>query len=164
VAERLAMSKTSAAYPRRLSEFIKPCLGETFARQGFAAADIVTRWSEIVGNDIAAHAEPMKLQWPRSDVEHPEPATLVLRAEGPAAVEIQHLAEVILGRVNRFFGWRAVKRIAIRQGPLTPRRFSSTTAGPDPQTVARVENGLPEMKNCALRQALARLGAGAGQA
>ena len=41
----------------------------------------------------------------------PEPATLVLRVEGPAALEIQHLSAVILERVNRFFGWQAIGRI-----------------------------------------------------
>ena len=36
------------------------------------------------------------------------PRTLVLRVEGPVALEIQHLSGVIIERVNRFFGWRAV--------------------------------------------------------
>ena len=36
--------------------------------------------------------------------------TLVLRVEGPAALEIQHKSDVLLERVNRFFGWHAVGR------------------------------------------------------
>ena len=38
----------------------------------------------------------MKIQWPRSQHEAAEPATLVLRVEGPIALEIQHLAGVIV--------------------------------------------------------------------
>ena len=61
--------------------------------------------------------------WPRRVHEDdPEPATLVLRVEGPVALEIQHLSGVIIERVNRFFGWRAVGRIQIRQAPLDAPR------------------------------------------
>ena len=97
-------------------------MADAFARQGFASIELVTHWEDIVGPEIAAHAEPMKLQWPRQATpEDAEPATLVLRVEGPAAIEIQHLAGVIVERVNRFFGWQAVGRIALRQAPLTRR-------------------------------------------
>ena len=65
----------------------------------------------------------------------PEPATLVLRVEGPAAIEIQHLAPVILERVNRFLGWRAVGRIALRQAPL--RGAAPGAARPPPDAEAR---------------------------
>ena len=48
----------------------------------------------------------------------PQPGKLMLRVEGPVAVEIQHLSNVILERVNSFFGWQAVDAIRIRQAPL----------------------------------------------
>ena len=63
----------------------------------------------------------------RQDGEPAEPATLVLRVEGPAAIEIQHQSAVILERINRFFGWQAVGRIALRQAPLS--RPQGQTAG-----------------------------------
>ena len=107
---------------RSLAELATGFLAETFKKQGFASTELVTRWPDIVGPEIAAHAEPIKLQWQRAvDGEPAEPATLVLRVEGPAAIEIQHLSNVILERVNRFFGWQAVGRIALRQAPLTRR-------------------------------------------
>ena len=157
------MNKPSKSYPRRLSEFLKPCLGDAFARQGFASADIVTRWREIVGADIASRCEPIKLQWPRSDVEQPEPATLVLRVDGPGAIEIQHMSEVILERINRFFGWRAVKRIAIRQAPLLHKDVPPAPSA-DPDAARRIEETLPPIEDESLRQALARLGAAIKQA
>jgi hypothetical protein len=106
---------------RPLSDLLRPCLGETFARQGFASTEIVTRWAEIAGAEIAQHSEPLKIQWPRGEKETGGLATLVLRVEGPTAIEIQHLSGVILERVNRFFGWQAVGRLALRQAPLSRR-------------------------------------------
>ena len=86
------------------------------------------------------------------------PGTLVLRVEGPAAIEIQHLAQVICERVNRFLGWRAIERIAFRQAPL---RRVSRKAGrkPDAAAAARLAASLPEITDDDLRAALARLGA-----
>ena len=157
--EHGAVSKTARTYPRPIADLIKPCLGEAFARQGFASSDIVTHWPEIVGREVAAHAEPIRMQWPRGDREDAEGATLVLRVEGPAAIEIQHLSGVIVERVNRFFGWRAVKRIALRQAPLGRRAAPRAPTGPSPEAVTAAAASLPDIADDGLRQALARLSA-----
>ena len=89
----------------------------------------------------------------------PEPATLVLRVEGPAALEIQHLSALILERVNRFFGWQAIGRLALRQAPLHRRKPAVPPPPPDPAIAARIAEGLPSIEDEDLRQAVARLGA-----
>lgn len=142
-----------------LSTLTSGLLAESFARQGFASGELVTRWPEIAGADICEHAEPLKIQWRRpAEGEPQEPGTLVLRVEGPAAIEIQHLAGVILERVNRFFGWQAVDRLALRQAPIKrakPRRSRAI----DPEQTARIAQTLPAIEDEDLKQALARLGA-----
>ena len=145
---------------RSLAELATGFLAETFKKQGFASTELVTRWQDIVGPEIGVHAEPIKLQWRRAiDGEPTEPATLVLRVEGPAAIEIQHLSNVILERVNRFFGWQAVGRIALRQAPLA-RRTAPTPAEPvDDAETERIAATLTEVGDDDLRMALARLGA-----
>lgn len=153
------MNKPAKHAARPLSDLVRGSLSETFARQGFAQAEIVTRWPEIVGSEIAAHAEPVKIQWPRSEYDAGGVATLVLRVEGPIAIEIQHLSGVILERVNRFFGWQAVARLALRQAPLNRRKPPAPRRTPDPETTAAVAAGLPDSLDGDLRQALARLGA-----
>jgi hypothetical protein len=142
-----------------LSDLLRPCLGETFARQGFASTEIVTRWAEIVGSEIAAHCEPLKIQWPRGDKETGGIATLVLRVEGPTAIEVQHLSGVILERVNRFFGWQAIGRLALRQAPLSRRAGKPIPETLDAAVTAAMAAQLPAAMDGELRQALARLGA-----
>jgi hypothetical protein len=88
-----------------------------------------------------------------------EPATLVLRVEGPMALEIQHASDVILERVNRYFGWSAVGRIALRQAPLSRRKPPTESRAPDPTSVAKVAESLSSVEDEELRAALARLGA-----
>jgi hypothetical protein len=153
------LSKPSRSFPRPLSDLLGATLGDALKAQGFASTEIISRWTDIVGTEIAAHSEPLKINWPRGiGDEAPEPATLVLRVEGPAALEIQHLSSVILERVNRFFGWQAIGRIALRQAPLRHRE-QPPPREPDPAVAARIAEGLPDVKDEDLRQALARLGA-----
>ncbi|HWK94870.1 MAG TPA: DciA family protein [Pseudolabrys sp.] len=157
------MSKPSRSFPRPLSEFTAASLSGALKAQGFASTEILTRWPAIVGAEIAAHSEPMKINWPRpkadvGEVEQAEPATLVLRVEGPMALEIQHQSSVILERVNRFFGWQAVGRLALRQAPLRRKAPKRRPAPPDPAITARLAAEMPEIEDDALRDALARLG------
>ena len=138
-----------------LSVLLSDVFSDAYAKQGFAARELVTRWAEIAGPEIARHSEPLKMQWPRPVEGQPqEPATLVLRVEGPMALEIQHASDALLQRVNRFFGWSAVGRLALRQAPLSRRDR------PGPPRAARCQGGgesrgnaspLSRMRNCGPR-------------
>jgi hypothetical protein len=164
------VNKPSRTFAKPLRDLLGKVVGDTFTRQGFASAELVTRWSEIVGGEIAAHSEPIKIQWPRASPSVPSPAsgerlgwgrapgTLILRVEGPAAIEVQHLTSVICERVNRFLGWRAIERVALRQAPLRHATRPAPTRV-DPSAAARIAEKLPEIADEDLKQALARLGA-----
>jgi len=79
--------------------------------------------------------------------------------DGPMALEIQHSSDVILQRVNRFLGWNAVGRLALRQAPLSRRNRPKASLAPDAKAVAEVEKTLTLVEDPDLRAALARLGA-----
>jgi hypothetical protein len=154
------MAKPRPFGAKPLSVLLSDVFSDAYAKQGFAARELVTRWAEIAGPEIAAHCEPLKMQWPRPVEGQPqEPATLVLRVEGPMALEIQHTSDVILQRVNRFFGWSAVGRLALRQAPLARRERRTRPPPPDAKAVAEVESTLSSVEDADLRAALARLGA-----
>jgi hypothetical protein len=160
VAKRFSMSKPGPISAKPLSVLLSDVFSDAYARQGFAARELVTRWAEIAGPEVAAHSEPLKIQWPRPvEGQAQEPATLVLRVEGPMALEIQHASDVILQRVNRFFGWSAVGRLALRQAPLSRRDRPRTLRAPDAAEVAELEKTLSSVEDEELRAALARLGA-----
>ena len=76
------------------------------------------------------------------------------------ALEIQHASDVILQRVNRFFGWSAVGRLALRQAPLSRREPARALprAGPAKRW-RRSRETLSSVEDEELRAALARLGA-----
>src|ERR1700684_2003306 len=134
-----AMAKPGRITAKPLSVLLSDVFSDAYAKQGFAARELVTRWAEIAGPEIARHSDPLKIQWPRPVEGQPqEPATLVLRVEGPMALEIQHASDAILQRVNRFFGWSAVGRLALRQAPLSRRDRAPPSRALDAQSVAEV--------------------------
>lgn len=106
-----------------LADLVAPCIGPALARQGFGEADVLLHWPEIVGEGLAEHCRPVKLKWrPRGPVADPkdrtEPAVLIVRVEGAFALTLQHMAPVVLERVNVYFGWRCVGKLVLKQGPL----------------------------------------------
>lgn len=158
------MSNPARGFPRPLSDLLGATLTDVMKAQGFASGEILSRWETIVGPELAAYCEPLKINWPRPSPKveareaPPEPATLVLRVEGPMALEIQHMSAVILERVNRFFGWQAIGRLTLRQAPLRRRDKPAPPKAPDPAVMARLADSLP-VEDEDLRLALARLGA-----
>src|SRR4030081_1781472 len=154
------MSKPGPISAKPLSVLLSDVFSDAYAKQGFAARELVTRWAEIAGPEVAAHSEPLKIQWPRPvEGQQQEPATLVLRVEGPMALEIQHASDVILQRVNRFFGWSAVGRLALRQAPPSRPGPPQKSPAPEAPGVAKVAETLSSIEDEELRAALARLGA-----
>jgi hypothetical protein len=65
--ERRFMNKPRTAQGKAqalpLSDILQKTIRDAFAKQGFAATELVTRWPEIVGPEISAHCEPEKIQW-----------------------------------------------------------------------------------------------------
>ncbi len=157
---KTSLDKPGPIQAKPLSALLGDVFAQAFAKQGFASREIVTRWAEIAGQEIGACSEPIKIQWPKPVEGQPVlPATLILRVDGPMALEIQHSSTIILERINRFFGWNAIGKLAIRQGPLSRPYKKSRPSPPRPEEIAKVAKTLDAVADPELRDALARLGA-----
>jgi hypothetical protein len=123
---------------------------------------LIQSWGEIVGDRLASRSRPEKITWPRRGGEDDpfEPATLVIAAEGMAALHLQHETGEIIARVNAYLGFNAVRRIRIVQKPVggteqrkrpVPRPVSSSEA-------ARISGAVSGIEDEDLRASLERLG------
>ena len=143
--------------PRAVAASVARITGPILRGRGFAEARVIADWPLIVGAQLAEDCCPDKLSHGRG--EHAI-GVLHLRVTPAAAVEIQHLTPQILERVNQFFGYRAVDRIALMQGPLpkhkTATRKPLRTLTPTEQ--ASVAARAAPIDNEALRNAVAALG------
>lgn len=119
-------SSSSSARDRRRGGFGLRALGSSltavtkraFARRGLTGADLARQWPAIVGRDLAAQCRPRKLRFPKAG--EAVDGSLTLRVAPGWALEVQHLEPLLLERINGYFGYRAVTRLVLQQGPLPP--------------------------------------------
>ena len=140
---------------RAAGDLIGSIGGVAFKRFGFVQGAVVSRWVEIVGERYARVSSPESIRFPGG---RKSGGTLTLLVEGAHAPLMQHLAPVIIERVNRFFGYEAVARIHFHQGrvaaPKEPPRRAQLAPVP-----AELGEGLREIADPELRACLESLAA-----
>src|SRR5438128_4610094 len=129
--------------------------GAAFKRFGFIQSAVVSRWGEIVGERYARVSLPESIRFPAG---RKSGGVLTLLVEGAHAPLIQHLAPLIIERVNRFFGYPAINRIVFRQGkpPVAPKRPDRPNLRPVPKEIGE---GLRQIADPELRACLESLAA-----
>lgn len=135
---------------RSAGEMVAAVGAVAFRRFGFVQSAVVSRWSEIVGERYAKVSTPESIRFAAGAKSG---GTLSLLVDGAHAPVMQHLAPLIIERVNRFFGYPAVARVQFRQGaPLVQRPRPPKRPAPAPLSVELGE-GLrriadPELRAC----------------
>ncbi|MBB3065953.1 DUF721 domain-containing protein [Limibacillus halophilus] len=138
--------------------------------KGRAFAAFLTDWPSIVGEETARHCLPVSLRFPDREIRRD--AVLTLRVESGAwAAELSHSQDVVLERINGYFGYGAVAKLRLQTGPLPGQRSKSEGRGnPDPWEKAKASRPLTpveeqklqallsEVENPELRASLERLG------
>ena len=136
---------------RPLASALHKVTEKIYRKRGFASAGVVTNWPAIVGEELARHSMPERLG---SD------GVLRLRVDGPLATELKHLEPQILERIASYFGYRAVNRLRLVQGPL--ERSPAEKPGParalDSDSAKTLADTLQGTRNADVKSALARLG------
>jgi len=103
--------------PRAIADLM-PEIGRTaFRRFGFIQSSVVTRWPEIVGPQHAKVCAPEAIRFPFGEKSDGTLQLVVVPAHAPI---IQHVIPEIIERVNRFFGYKAVVKVKLRQGEVKP--------------------------------------------
>ena len=146
---RGAMRALAADVPH----IVKPVLG----KRGFIEGQLVAQWGEIVGADLARRMLPEQLSFPHGQRRD---GTLRLRVVPGFALEAQHREPQILERLNAFFGYRALARLVLVQGPLPADRTTTTRRPRDLAAAERasLERRVAGISDAELRRALTRLG------
>lgn len=155
--------------PVRIDRLAEALLDPVVSKAGFSSTQILAAWPDIVGPDLAERSRPEKLRWPaRRENEDgtagsSSGATLVVRAEGGDAMELQYASAQVVAKINAIFGWRAVSRLSIRQAPVDtgrhdPHSASSASAKTEKPMDSGTAKRIAAVEDEDLRDALARLG------
>lgn len=150
---------------RSLADLAGEVIAPLAEKHGLATAQIILRWSELAGPALARATQPLRIGWPRhsdhggEEQRQPAGATLIVTCESALALDLQFAAPAIIERVNLLFGWQAVTRLSIRQGPVARKPVAQPPAIP-PDAPAEMVSALALLEDDGLRQALGRLAAG----
>ena len=136
-------------HARKAGELLGDVGGSAFKRFGFVQGSVVSRWSEIVGERYGQVSLPESIRFPAGKKSG---GVLTLLVEGAHAPLLQHLGPMIIERVNRFFGYAAVDRVAFRQGklPAAQEKTASPEPAPLPQELGEGLRAIadPELRAC----------------
>ncbi len=140
---------------RRAGDLVGDIGGVAFKKFGFVQSAIVSRWSEIVGERYARVSSPESIRFPAG---RKSAGVLTLLVQGAHAPLMQHLTPLIVERVNRFFGYRAIDRLVFRQGK--PAAQPVPTKRPELRPVPKeLGEGLRQIADPELRACLESLAA-----
>lgn len=143
---------------RPLAELAGRLTARNLRRRGFTQTALVTGWGDIVGPRLASISLPERLVFPGDATDG---ATLHIRVDGPIALELQHLAPIVLERVNAHFGYAAVARLKLHQGAMSrPVQTPSPPPSPplDPAAASRLAGLIADVENPGLKASLKALG------
>ena len=112
---------------RAISELMPQVGRAAFRRFGFVQSSVVSRWPEIVGPAHAKICAPESIRFPQGEKSEGILQLVVVPAHAPF---IQQVTEEIMERVNRFFGYRAVARVKLRQGVVKPPKGDEPRPAP----------------------------------
>jgi hypothetical protein len=105
---------------RALGETVAHLTGPILGRRGLVRGALIGDWTTIVGERLADETVPERVTYPP---KRSTEGTLHLRVgSGGLALELQHSEPILIDRINTCFGYRAVARVKLIQGPLPVRR------------------------------------------
>ena len=134
--------------PRSIGALVPAVTRPAFRRRAPGSAQVMADWAQIVGPELSAATTPRRLT----------NGTLTLACAGPVALELQHLSDQVLARVNGHLGRKVVERLRFVQDPTPP---SQPPPARTRRVVATVE--VPGIAPGPLHDALAALGRRIGE-
>jgi hypothetical protein len=156
---------------KRVGTFVPALVREAFRKRGFNNIDIVLRWREIVGPELAEQTWPLRIEWPRRQETAlrpdgtAEPAgqrtRLVVGAAPARALDVEYAKRDIVDRVNRYLGYRAATELTAAPDysavPEAPGKRDRRPHADDGQTAHQAQGTHGDADP--LKVALGRLGA-----
>jgi hypothetical protein len=127
-------------------------------KRGLADAALISDWPEIIGAALAAECLPLRIARGADGTG----GTLHIRVSGALALELQHLQPQVIERINGYFGYHAIGRIALQQGPVRERKPAARKPAtpPSKEDAAALAAQLDTIADDDLRHALEALGRG----
>lgn len=144
---------------RSFQSLVKRLTTPICQKNGFASASILLDWSKIVSPSFQEYCVAERVSFPPYKRAL---GTLYVRTPSHMAPEIAYLEPIILEKINGYYGYQAISRLVIRQGPLTKKKqkMSQPLEAISSQAQELIEKEVETVSDEDLKNALHRLGEG----
>ena len=148
--------------PRRSSGLVsfgadvRKLVGPLLGKKGLLQADILARWTDILGLELSSGVRPFSVSFSRKTAG----AVLTVTAfSGAYAVEFTARKPQIIERINSYFGYEAVSDIRVKQGGIfTPPSPVKREPDYSPAKTAEMQKLAAGIEDESLRESVIRLG------
>jgi hypothetical protein len=129
--------------PRPLSSALSQVAREAIGKDWTLYATLLDHWREIVGEEYAKTASPVKISFPKGKKDGEKWAArgrtgglLTIKLPQGLAMEFSFLSETLKTRINGFFGYPMIEKIAfepycVPKKPKSGRESIRSTIRPD---------------------------------
>lgn len=151
------MKHSSKFGPARLGLFTQRLVKPVFKNRGLMEGKIVTHWPQIVGEKFAHMSFAEKITFPKGKRSE---GTLHLNVTSSGALFFQYAQDLILERINTFFGYKALSKLRMIHG-LTVQREVKIPSPPKILTGEEkvwLEKQIERVEDIELRAYLQKLG------
>ncbi|HXP95418.1 MAG TPA: DciA family protein [Telmatospirillum sp.] len=150
--------KRGSSGPRAIAEMTARLTRRSLGKRGFTESALIAEWPAVVGSLLGTMTLPLRIAFARGERSG---GTLHIRvSSGAMATQLQHQEPLIVQRINGYFGYGAIARLAIVQGPVAPRPVKRPP--PPPELTTQQEDQLTErlsgIDDPELKSVLAALG------
>lgn len=149
---------------RPVGEMIPGLTKRALGKYGFGQTALITDWPRVVGERLATFSRPLKITFPRGQRIG---GLLHIQVVGAMALELQHMEEILIDRINTYFGYGAVASIrlkqttalgAIRKKELDPIKKKEKSIQLNNVQKKAIEDQVSHVENEEMREILKRLG------
>ncbi len=149
---------------RPISDSVASLTKGTFTRKFISLGRILSSWSDIVGPDMAARTQPVKLHYrkPKDAKDKPQ-ASLDIGVSSADAAVLHYQKDLILERLNQIFGERWITAIkfvhqaANNSSDIVPSAPQKPLSAAD---MAQINEVVAAVEDPEIRKRLEKLGQG----
>ena len=140
---------------RPLSSTLPSEIKKILKKNGFNLSSIVDNWTKIVGNEISNKCYPINIKTQANSKD----INLILNVLHGKEIDIEYNKKNIIDKINTYFGYGAVGRIQIVQGPVPEQQPPDKGPAPIPEGARRkLDQRLAFVSDPDLKAALSALG------
>jgi len=145
---------------RPISDLVPKLIEESLGKKSLLFGKLLSEWVHIAGEEIAAKALPIELKFAKKTNQKSQ-AVLHLAVRSGDALELSYQKQILVERLNVFFGYAAIKDIKIIQNSFimnTKIPSSRKTRTLSPKETAEINEAVEEIQENDLQTALKNLG------